>query len=147
MRKTIGLVSLVAMSLMFSLAAFAQMPANADNSTEVKTEGAGGKCPLSDKGMMKGDFMGHMMMNKMMTKQLVATSDGGVVILMGNKIIKYDRNLKLVKETEISMDGMKAGMMEKKWHHHHMNKGDKEEANEAANAQGPQVGNDTAAQQ
>jgi hypothetical protein len=37
-------------------------------------------------------------------KSVVATSDGGVVIVMGNRVIKYDKDLNLVKEVEIKVD-------------------------------------------
>lgn len=48
--------------------------------------------------------MEHGMMMKMMEKTVVATSDGGIVIVAGNKISKYDKNLNLVKEIELKMD-------------------------------------------
>jgi len=80
-------------------------------------------------GMGKGMMMGEMgkegmqkkhamkcMMDMMMKKQVVATSDGGVVVLVGNKLYKYDKNLNLVKEAEIKMDfeAMKKKMQEMK---------------------------------
>jgi hypothetical protein len=43
-------------------------------------------------------------MKGMMDKTVVATSDGGIVIVMGNKITKYDKNLNVVKEVELKMD-------------------------------------------
>jgi hypothetical protein len=135
MRKAVGIVSFVTMFLMVSLGAFAQEVAKPTDTTVVKTEKIAGKCCKGDKEMKEG-FMPQMMMGHMMTKQMVATSDGGVIVLVGNKIIKYDKNLNLVKETEIKMDmeGMKCGMMEKKWHHDKKDKGEKEEANEASEA-------------
>ncbi len=36
--------------------------------------------------------------------QMVYTGDGGVIILMGNKLQKYDKDLKLVKEVELKME-------------------------------------------
>ncbi|MFA4991197.1 MAG: hypothetical protein WC569_01265 [Candidatus Omnitrophota bacterium] len=46
-----------------------------------------------------------MMMKKMMmSKEMIATQDGGVVLKLGNKLVKYDSGLNLVKETEISID-------------------------------------------
>jgi hypothetical protein len=52
----------------------------------------------------KGCSMCHM--NKMMMgcKELIATQDGGVVLMMGHKLIKYDAQLNVVKEVEIKMD-------------------------------------------
>jgi hypothetical protein len=55
------------------------------------------KCGMMDKGGM---------MMKMMEKSVVATSDGGVVIVSMNKITKYDKDLKLVKEVELKMQEM-----------------------------------------
>ena len=41
---------------------------------------------------------------KMMGKaQMVATDEGGVIVLAGNKLMKYDADLNLVKEAEIKM--------------------------------------------
>lgn len=58
-------------------------------------------------------------MNRMMMgggKVLVATQDGGVVLMMGNKLIKYDAQMNIVKEAEIKMDmeAMKKSMEEMK---------------------------------
>ena len=68
-----------------------------------------------EKAMMKGNMGGkemmgmHGMMRKMSDKNVVATSDGGVVVIMGNKMTKYDKDLNLVKEVDLKMDmeGMK----------------------------------------
>lgn len=54
------------------------------------------------KGSMKG--MHGMMMKKMMTKEIVATGDGGVIVFVGNKLMKYDKDLNLIKEVEIQVD-------------------------------------------
>lgn len=60
---------------------------------------------MGQMGMMdKGKMMGMAAM--MMVKSMVATSDGGVVVLVGNKIQKYDKDLVLQKEVEIKMDSM-----------------------------------------
>lgn len=57
------------------------------------------------KGSMKGKGCMHgMMMKKMMTKEMVATGDGGVIVLVGNKLMKYDKDLNLIKEVEIKVD-------------------------------------------
>lgn len=71
---------------------------------------------------MNKDKMGHGMMGAMGTcqmmkaggePQMVAVGDG-VIILIGNKLVKYDKNLNVVKEVEIKidMDSMKKMMME-----------------------------------
>lgn len=51
----------------------------------------------------KGAMMGGMM-KCMSDKSLVATSDGGVVVLVGHKLIKFDKDLNVVKEVEIGID-------------------------------------------
>jgi hypothetical protein len=56
------------------------------------------------KGPDKGCGMGSMQSMMGMMSNIVATSDGGVVVMIGNKLYKYDKNLKLVKETEIKID-------------------------------------------
>ena len=59
----------------------------------IENKGCGGK---SDKGMMSSPAM-----YRPAPSNIVATSDGGVVVLVGNKIVKYDKNLNLVKEVTI----------------------------------------------
>jgi hypothetical protein len=50
----------------------------------------------------------HMMMCQgMMQKEMVATSDGGAIVMVDNKLLKYDKDLNLVKEVELKID-MKA---------------------------------------
>lgn len=63
-----------------------------------------------------GNGMGNMRMNKdgagcgMMMQMMsgpraaFATEDGGIIIVTGNKIQKYDKDLKLKKEVEIKAD-------------------------------------------
>lgn len=64
-----------------------------------------------ESGEMKGPTMGkdmmtgmHPMRKMMMDKSLVATEDGGVIVMMGNKLFKYDKNLNLKKEVELEID-------------------------------------------
>ena len=67
--------------------------------------------------MMAGDMMGKGMMGKgmcpmmksMMERSVVATSDGGVIVLSGCTLTKYDKNLNMVKEAQIKCDMMKKG--------------------------------------
>lgn len=62
------------------------------------------------RGWGRGPGMGrmcptHMMVAKSLTKtEIVAGDDGGVFILTGHKLMKYDNNLKLVKEVELDID-------------------------------------------
>jgi len=67
------------------------------------------KCPMMEKcagmGGMKGPCpMCCMKMKGMMEKEMVATEDGSVVVLAGNKLMKYDKDLELKKETQIKCD-------------------------------------------
>ena len=61
-------------------------------------------------GMMMGGrgMMGMMgmcpMMKSMMERTVVATGDGGIIVVTGNKLTKYDKDLNVVKEIELKMD-------------------------------------------
>lgn len=68
---------------------------------------------MMDDGMM--DMMNMMNVRRaMMDRQIVPTADGGVVLLIGDQLYKYDENLDLVNEVEISVDyeRMKEGMQD-----------------------------------
>ena len=47
------------------------------------------------------------------TSSMVATDEGGVIVLAGNKLIKYDADLNIVKEVEVKtpMGGKTCPMM------------------------------------
>lgn len=53
-----------------------------------------------------------MMMQVMREKSIVSTSDGGVLVVIGNQMMKYDKDLNLVKEAElkIDMDKLRGGI-------------------------------------
>ena len=75
----------------------------------------GGQAMMTEHGKMMG--MGDrcwMMSHMMMDKSLVATEDGGVIVMVGNKLQKYDKDLVLQKEVEIkiALEGMQKTMME-----------------------------------
>ena len=100
------------------------------------------KGSMMGEGMMSGDMMGKgmmggMVMKSMMEKTMVATSDGGVIVLAGNKLTKYDKDLNVVKEVEIKMDmeGMHKQMMEM-MQNCPMMKGMKGQGEEAADSKG-----------
>lgn len=88
---------------------------------------------MMGKEKMHGKYSKMDMMAMMMKKSMVATSDGGVVVMAGNKLFKYDKNLNLIKEVEIEMDleGIKKNMDEMK-EKYHRSKQMMEEKNEAA---------------
>ena len=57
------------------------------------------------KQRMKGQgCCGGSMMNSMMSASLLETKDGGVIVMSGTKLMKYDKDLNLVKEVEVKMD-------------------------------------------
>lgn len=75
----------------------------------------GGESKMMCQGKMKEMCPMHdMMMKQMMEREVIATADGGVLVLLGNKMIKYDKDLNLVKEAEIKpdMEGMQKMMMQ-----------------------------------
>ena len=56
-------------------------------------------------GMMDSSAMcGMMMMHFMKPSTAFSTQDGGFVVIMGNKIRKYDKNVELKKEVEMKVD-------------------------------------------
>ena len=82
MKKTMWLWLVMFVVLSMGSSSFAE---------EIKSEE--GKYPLIKKCLVGAE-----------EKTVVATSDGGIVIVTGNKITKYDKNLTVVKETEIKVD-------------------------------------------
>lgn len=97
MKKII--LALVVLSLLVSVQAFAE-----------ETQ----KNEMPGMPMMGMGKMGCPMMGK---AQMVATDEGGVIVLAGNKLLKYDADLNLAKEVEIptpmSMGGKQCPMMGK----------------------------------
>jgi len=66
-------------------------------------------------GMMGGDMMGQGMMHGMMGKaSMVSSNDGGVIVIIGNKLYKYDKNLMLVKQIELPIEKPEMNMVGKK---------------------------------
>jgi hypothetical protein len=49
-------------------------------------------------------MMAQSMAHAMSQQSLVATSDGGVIVLAGGKLMKYDGGLGLVKEVQLNVD-------------------------------------------
>lgn len=117
-----GIVS-CAVVMLFTAALFAQekpaaQAAPSQVATAVKSQGA----PEEKTAAVKKDEdamaahckkMPCMHEGMCMCAKLVATSDGGVVILRGNQLFKYDANLKLVKEAEIKPPAEPAKKAEK----------------------------------
>jgi hypothetical protein len=138
MKKTALFV--IAMTFIFSTAMINSAKAETQGS-EIKTAPTGetkvGKPVMTGQPMVIGNPMmggkhmdtegskaADMLMRYVMGKQIVATSDGGIVIAIGNKLYKYDSSLNFQKEVDIPLDleGLKKmtmdikdfGMMEDK---------------------------------
>ncbi|MGA2916476.1 MAG: hypothetical protein ABSE89_10665 [Sedimentisphaerales bacterium] len=47
----------------------------------------------------------HLMTaQSLIQRQIVTPADGGVIILVGNKLLKYDKDLNLLREAEFEVD-------------------------------------------
>ena len=91
----VKVLAFVFVSIMFcSVAAFAQSPVE-KNPPAVEEK--------AQEKQMANEQIGSLVMQMMngMQKQMVATSDGGVVVMAGHKLFKYDKDLNLVKEVEL----------------------------------------------
>ena len=96
--KQLWMIVLVGLFMIgFSSLAFTQEHKGGMMDMSKDTKQGDKMCP----GKMQG--MGHCC-EMMMGKSLVATEDGGVVVMLGNKLFKYDKDLVLQKEAEIKID-------------------------------------------
>jgi hypothetical protein len=100
--KKIIVVSIISIILMTQSFAYAQGPQKMMGKKSTKP------------GMM-GMYPGMGMKKWMMGGQMVATKDGGVIVMMGNQLLKYDKDLNLQKEVEIKMDMEKMEKMKMYW--------------------------------
>ena len=70
--------------------------------SEVKPSGMQG---MTEKGqMMRMCPMHRTMIGSIMSISIAPTEDGGVIVLAGDKLIKYDKDLNLVKEVQVAFD-------------------------------------------
>jgi hypothetical protein len=60
--------------------------------------------PMMGKEMPKMCPMHTMMAQGMMHKEIVATQDGGVIVMYDNKLLKYDKDVNFVKEVDLKID-------------------------------------------
>jgi len=97
MRKVKASALIIVAAIFCAAIAFAQGP------DEKKEPVAAEK--MQEKQIDK-EHMSGMMMNMIgsMQKQMVATNEGGVIVLTGNKLLKYDKDLNLVKEVELKTE-------------------------------------------
>jgi hypothetical protein len=93
--KQLWMIVLVVL-LMIGFSSLAFTEENKDDMTDIM-KGVGNI--VQGKTHTKGDVC-----ERMMGKSLVATADGGVVVWLGNKLLKYDNDLVLQKEVEIKID-------------------------------------------
>jgi hypothetical protein len=100
-RRTIGLIALMAA---VAVAGFALQGCTSSAQTEEPFPKTGMPCPMHGKMAKEKMMCMCPMCRMMMGKSLIATSDGGVVVLAGDKLMKFDKDLNLVKETKIKMD-------------------------------------------
>jgi hypothetical protein len=66
--------------------------------------GQGGMMMSSKGKMMHACPMHGMMMHNMMSCQMVATEEGGVIIMGFGKLTKYDKDLNMVKSVDMKID-------------------------------------------
>jgi hypothetical protein len=67
------------------------------------SQGMMGNDGMMPMGGMRG-MMAQSMAQSITHEAMVATSDGGVVVWAGNKLMKYDSGLNVVKEVELKVD-------------------------------------------
>ena len=96
------LLTLVMLSLLVQTPVFAEETSPQDMRGMMKDKAA----MKSGKGMCCPG-----MMSMMRKTSMVASNDGGVIVLAGNKLMKYDANLALVKEVEVKMPAPMGGKM------------------------------------
>jgi len=111
-RKIIGAVVVLMTAVVFcgvGLKGFEKKAQAAEATTKTETSKPetmpSGMPGMMDKGqMMSMCPMHQMMMGSMMSKAIATTEDGGVIVSAGDKLIKYDKDLNLIKEVKIAMD-------------------------------------------
>jgi hypothetical protein len=75
------------------LSLLAVLPAFAEETKKDEMPGMG--MPMPGMGQKDCSMVGKV--------QMVSTDEGGVIVLTGNKLMKYDADLNLVKEVEVKM--------------------------------------------
>lgn len=112
MKKTMFLAA--ALFFLVSAVCFSQGSSEKDKGMTEKGAMAAGMIGRGMKDKMAGRHTKMYMPGMMMNKSMVATSDGGVIVMAGNKLLKYDKDLNLQKEVELKIDpaAMKAMMTE-----------------------------------
>lgn len=107
------IVTLFAASLLFSNLASAQEAGGMGG----QGIGRGGKKMMMARGGMMGrkgmrggsggkmeKSIMHGVIKSMMAESIIETNDGNIVVMTGDRVIKYDKDLNLLKEVKIEMD-------------------------------------------
>ena len=111
MKMSIAIIT-ASIVLTVSGMAFAQMDDKGKGAMRDKDEMMEGKSDMMGKGMMgKKMMMKCMGMMQQMHSNMIASSDGGVIVMSGGKLIKYDNQLNVVKQVDLPKSEM--GMMGK----------------------------------
>jgi hypothetical protein len=102
MKKTMIVVVIAALVAIGSYVVFAKEHTGGmmDSNDMMMQKRMMGKEMMGQQGMMGM----HPMSGMMCGSSMVATQDGGVAVLMGYKLLKYDKDLNLVKQVEIKID-------------------------------------------
>jgi hypothetical protein len=94
--------AVILLSLFVPAVAFAEEAQKEEMAPQgLSASGAGGGMDMEKPMGMPG--MEKMCRSMMGKAQMVATDEGGVIVLAGNKLMKYDADLNLVKEVEVKM--------------------------------------------
>ncbi len=107
MKKAIligAVVGLVGVVLVLNMAASPADPGMMKGKEGMMEMESGGMMMSSTGKMMHACPMHGMMMHNMMSCQMVATTDGGIVVMHMGKLMKYDKDMNMVKEVEMKMD-------------------------------------------
>jgi hypothetical protein len=107
MKKTMFLAA--ALFFLVTAVCFSQDSSAANKTMTEKGAMAAGMIGQGMKDKMAGRHTKMYMPGMMMNKSMVATSDGGVIVMAGNKLLKYDKDLNLQKEVELKIDPLPTG--------------------------------------
>jgi len=99
MKKTIILLTIVVVVVVGSYFAFAEK-----HMGEMMGEKARHGMVDSNDMMQKGMMEMHSMAGMIFGNSMVSAQDGGVIVLMGNRLLKYDSDLNFVKKIELEID-------------------------------------------
>lgn len=104
MNKIISFVVLLALFMAIPVVSYGQEGESSTKSPAPETSKEAAREETKASHMKMHGKHGMMsMMKKMMCREMVAASDGGVIIMTPHKLLKYDKNLNLLKETKLDI--------------------------------------------